>query len=160
MRQKGILIMGAILLFILCLLHLSAGETTASPELIAQMLRTPHRDYIIAIKGDLSDNNSLITSLDPREVRAGRGDPVTWINESRAEVKMKFGKAPPCKSVTLKALGWRMEPDKCYETEDTLKPGFSTTIRFNEIGTFNYEIEYVDKNRNEKGVIRVQSENR
>jgi len=62
--------------------------------------------------------------------------------------------------VPLKALGWRMGPDKCYETEDTLKPGFGTTVRFNEIGTFNYEIEYVDKNRNERGVVRVQSENR
>jgi len=160
MGYKGLLLTVGIFLFILCLFHLNPDEATASPEVIAQMLRTPHRDHIIAIKGESSDNNLLITSLDPRELGVGRGDPVTWINESQVEVRMRFGKEMPCKRVPLKALAWRMEPNKCYETEDTLKSGFSTTIRFSEIGVFYYEIEYIEKNRSEKGVIRVRSENR
>ncbi len=161
MRSKNILIVGTILLLVLCLHNPGSTETATSPELVAQMRSPiPRRDYIITIQGDLSDNGVLITSLSPREVRAGRGDPVTWINESPVDVKMKFGKGTECKSVPLKALGWRMEPDKCYETEDTLKPRFTATIRFNEIGNFNYEIEYIDKNRHERGVVRVQTENR
>ncbi len=152
MRRKGIFLIGYGILGIILggLLPFNGS---------AQVMRTPFREYIITIEGELSGNN-LVTRLDPREVQVGRGDPVTWINESQVEVRMRFGKGTECRKVSVKALGWRLEPDKCYETEDTLKTGESTTIRFKEIGLFNYEIEYGDRNRKEKGVIHVQSENR
>ncbi len=152
MRRNSIFLIGCTLFCLaVCLLSYNARETTA------QIVRTP-REYIITIKGDLGDAN-LITGLSPREVSAGRGDPVTWINESQIPVRMRFGKGTQCRKVSVRSLGWRLEPDKCYETEDTLKTGESTTIRFKEVGVFQYEIEFVDKNRRERGVIRVQSEN-
>ena len=141
---------------VFCLL---AGLASFRSGEAATQIRIPSREYIITIKGESGEGN-LITSLSPREERVGRDDPVTWINESPVEVRMKFGRGEPCKQVPVKTFGWRIEPDKCYETEDTLKPGTSTTIRFKEVGVFNFEIEYVDKNRKERGVIRVQSENR
>jgi len=152
MSQNRIFLIGSTLFCLaVCLLPSNAREATA------QIVRTP-REYIIVIKGDVSDAN-LITGLSPREVSAGRGDPVTWINESQVEVRMRFGKGTQCRKVSVRSLGWRLEPDKCYETEDTLKTGESTTIRFKEVGVFHYEVEYADRNRREKGVIRVQSEN-
>ncbi len=139
-------------------LQVNSGETIATPQLIAQRMGTP-REYIITIKGEVSDNN-LITSLNPREVRAGSGDIVTFVNDSQVEVRMKFGKGAGCKEVSVKALGWRLESGKCYETKDTLKPGHSTTIPFKEVGTYNYEIEYTGKDRKEYGIIQVQTERR
>ncbi len=152
MRRSRTFLIGCTLFCLaVYLLSYNARETTA------QIVRTP-REYIIAIKGDLSDT-SLITGLSPREVSVGRGDPVTWINESQVAVRMRFGKGTQCRQVSVRSLGWRLEPDKCYETKDTLKAGESTTIRFKEVGVFHYEVEYVDRNRREKGVIRVQTEN-
>jgi hypothetical protein len=157
MAKKKVYLMGCgIFLFIIGFLQFNLGERATSPQLSAQTVKIPSREYIITIKGELSDNN-LITDLDPRELRVGREEPVTWINESPIEVRMKFGKGTQCKKVRIKTFGWRLEPDQCYETEDALKTGYSTTIRFKEVGLFSYEIEYGDKTRKEKGVIRVQS---
>jgi hypothetical protein len=157
MAKKGIFLIGCgVFLFVIGILQFSLGERATSPQLSAQTIKIPSREYIITIKGELSGNN-LLTDLDPREVRVGREEPVTWINESPIEIKMKFGKGAQCKKVHIKTFGWRLEPDQCYETEDTLKPGNSTTIHFKEVGLFTYEIEYGDNNRKEKGVIRVQT---
>ena len=139
-------------------LQVNSAETIATPQLIAQRIGAP-REYIITIKGEVSDNN-LITNLNPREVRAGTGDIVTFVNDSPVEVRMKFGKGAGCKEVSVKSLGWRLESGKCYETKDTLKPGLTTTIPFKEVGTYNYEIEYTGKDRKEYGIIQVQTEGR
>ena len=153
MTRNGIALIGCTLFcFLVGLLPCQTGEA-------GTQIRIPSREYIISIRGEPSDDN-LITSLSPRDVRVGRDDPVTWVNESPVEVRIKFGRGEPCKKVLIKTFGWRLEPDKCYETEDTLRPGYSTTVRFREVGLFNYEIEYVGKSRKEKGVIRVQSEDR
>jgi plastocyanin len=157
-NHKIFLLILAIFLFMGGPLQVNPEETLTSPQLIAQIMRTP-RVYIITVQGKFSDSHFL-TKLDPREISVGRGDPVTWINESQTEVKIKFGKGAQCRKVSVKSMGWRLEPDKCYETEDTLKPGDSTTIHFKEIGLFNYEIAYVDQNRKEMGVIHVQTEQR
>ena len=157
--KKNIVYVGlGIFFFILGFFKLSPTGNIAFPELQAQRMGMP-REHIIAIKGELGDNR-VITQIDPKEVSVGTGDSVTWINESQIEVRIKFGKGTECKKVSLKALGWRLEPDKCFETEDTLKPGLSSTIQFKQIGLFHFEIEYVDSNRREKGIVRVQTERR
>lgn len=157
-NNKIYLILSCTFIFMMGPLQVCAGENIASPQLIAQRMGTP-REFIITIKGEVSDNK-LITRLDPREVRAGTADVVTFVNDSQVEVRIKFGKGTGCKEVPVKALGWRLETGKCYETKDTLKPGDTTTIPFKEVGTYNYEIEYVDKNRKEYGIIQVQTERR
>jgi hypothetical protein len=159
MREKYAVYVGlGIFLFILGFFKFSPTGTVTFPEVQAQRMGAT-REHIITIKGELG-NNRVITQIVPKEVSVGTGDSVTWINESPIEVRIKFGKGTECKKVSLKALGWRLEPDKCFETEDTLKPGLSSTIQFKEIGIFHYEIEYVDRNRWEKGIVRVQTERR
>ena len=158
MNHKILLLVLAIFVSMTGPLEARSEEIIASPQWFAQIIRTP-RVYIITIQGKFTESSSF-TTLDPREVSVGRGDPVTWINESQTEVKMKFGKGTQCRKVSVKTLGWRLEPEKCYETEDSLKPGDSTTIHFKEIGLFHYEIEYIGKNRNEMGVLHVQTEQR
>jgi hypothetical protein len=157
-NDKIYLILLGTFLFMMGPLQVYAGESIASPQLIAQRMGTP-REYIITIKGEVSENK-LITKLDPREVRAGSADIVTFVNDSQVEVRIKFGKGTGCKEVSVKALGWRLEPGKCYETKDTLKPGDTTTIPFKEIGIYNYEIVYIGKDRKEYGIVHVQTERR
>ena len=159
MRRKNVVYVGlGIFVFILASLRFGPTGNIGFQQLHAQRMGIP-REYIISIKGEMSDN-TLVTQIDPKEVRVGKGDPVTWINESCVEVRMKFGKGASCRKVSLKALGWRLEPEKCYETEDALKPKGIVTIHFKEIGLFSYEIEFVNSNRREKGTVRVQTERR
>ena len=159
MREKHAVCVGlAMFFFVLGSFKFSPTGSITFPELQAQRMGVP-REHIIAIKGELG-NNRLITQIVPKEVSVGTGDSFTLINESPIEVRIKFGKGTECKRVSLKALGWRLEPDKCFETEDTLKPGLSSTIQFKQIGIYHYEIEFVDSNRREKGIVRVQTEHR
>ncbi|RPJ10058.1 MAG: hypothetical protein EHM36_03600 [Deltaproteobacteria bacterium] len=133
-------------------------ENQASPQLMAQRMRIP-RDYVITIQGEF-DEGKATTWLQPSQLRAGRGDNVTFINESTIEVRIRFGRGASCREVSVKALGWNLEPEKCYETRDTLKSKEAATLRFRDVGLYHYEIEFVDKDRREQGTIHIQSEDR
>lgn len=159
MDKKTIFLIGwAVSLFMMGTSLVYSREDTALSQRVAQGRRIP-RDHIIAIQGNFDGEQGMV-ALDPKELRVGRDDNVTWINESNAEVKMKFGKGAGCKEVSVKALGWNLDPEKCYETKDSLKPKGSATIRFRDIGLYSYQIEYVGKNSKQNGIIRVKTEDR
>ena len=159
MDRRTIFLIGwTVSLFMMGLSPVYSGEDTALSQRVAQGRRIP-RDYIIAIQGNF-DGDQGVVALDPRDLRVGRGDNVTWINESNVEVKMKFGKGTDCKEVSVKALGWNLDPERCFETKDALRPRGSTTFRFKDIGLYNYQIEYLGKNRKQNGIVRVQTEDR
>jgi hypothetical protein len=131
-----------IFFFLLCLLQVNPSENIASPQVIAQRGLVA-RDCIVTVQGDFSQDK-MLTWLNPRLLSVGRGDKVTRINESENDVKIRFGKGEPCRPVSLKALGWNLEPGKCHVTKDTLKFRESATIRFRDVGLYSYEIEFVD----------------
>lgn len=159
MDRRTIFLIGwAVSFFLMDLSPIYSGEDTAFPQRVAQG-RGISRDYIIAIQGNF-DGDQGVVALDPRDLRVGRRDNVTWINESNAEVKMKFGKGTDCKEVSVKSLGWNLDPERCFETKDSLRPRGSTTIRFKDTGLYTYQIEYVGKNRKQHGIIHVQTEDR
>jgi len=124
----------------------------------AQAMRMP-KVFTIAIQGSF-DGSNTVTWLDPKELRAGRGETVVWINESQADIKIKFGSDSKCETVAIKSLGRRLVPDRCFESKDALQPKDTLSIRFRDIGRYFYEIEYVGKNRIEKGVVHVRTEDR
>ena len=125
---------------------------------VAQMTRMP-KVFTIIIHGGFDGNND-VTWLDPRELRVGRGETVIWINESQVDLKIKFGGDSKCETVPIKSLGWRLVPDRCFESKEALQPKETLSIRFRDIGRYFYEIEYVGKSRNEKGVVHVRTEDR
>lgn len=133
-------------------------ESFAFDQLMAQSARVP-RNYIITIQGEF-DEDRAVTWLSPRQLLAGIRDNVTLINESKQEVRIRFGKNAPCREVSVKTLGWNLEPQKCYETRDSLKSKGTVTIRFTNVGTYYYEVEFINKARREQGMIRVQTEER
>ena len=154
MRSKGILSVFAILFA-----GSPCGEylyATDPSMLIVQRTRNLNV-WDVIIYGNWEGSEG-VTRLEPRELVVGRGDTVTWINDSPTEVKFKFGKDLKCKEVSWKAFGFRLEPDKCYVTKDGIPSKVTASVRFHDIGKYEYEVEYVGKDRRERGLIRVRSE--
>ena len=111
------------------------------------------------------DKSEVPAQVDPNKLWIGRGKIVTWINESESEVKIKFGKGPKCEEIASKAMGitlnMTLDPNRCFVTRDSIRPaGGTMSIRFEELNRYDYEVEYVGKNRKEQGTVIVRSEPR
>jgi hypothetical protein len=155
---KRIFLIGSVLLGFYAVPIQGYPEGDSDILTIAQMTRMP-KVFTITIHGGF-DGNNAVTWLDPRELRVGRGETVIWINESQADLRIKFGGDSGCETVPIKSFGWRLVPDRCFESKEALLPKETLSIRFRDIGRYFYEIEYVGKSRIEKGVVHVRTEDR
>jgi len=149
MMAKEILIRNFII--IASLLLFSQGTAVAQ--------RAPVQERMINIKGSW-DKGEVKTQIDPNELTVDRGTTVTWINESQSEVKIKFGKGTNCEEVNSKAIGGRLNkninPTKCFVTRDSIRSGGTMSAVFTETVQYEYEVEYVGKDRKEEGIIKVR----
>jgi hypothetical protein len=67
-----------------------------------------------------------------------------------------FEKGKECKEATSVAQGWTLDPKECFITAESIPAGGTTSARFMASGRFDYTVEYVGKDRSEKGVIDVR----
>ncbi len=153
MTRKETLLIGNIFVFMAILLLVSQGAVVAQG--------IPLVERMINIKGSW-DKGKAKTQIDPNELTVDRGTTVTWINESQSEVKIKFGKGSNCEEVNSKAMGGRLnrnvDPKKCFVTRDSIRSaGGTMTVLFTETVQYDYEVEYVGKDRREEGIIRVRT---
>ena len=153
MIRKEIFLMGNILILIISLSLVNQGMVVAQG--------VPPVERTISINGSW-DKGEVKTQVDPDQLEVDRGTRVTWINQSQSEVKIKFGQGTDCEKVNSKAIGWRLnrniDPRKCFVTSDSLRPaGGTMSVFFTETVQYNYEVEYVGKDRKEEGIIKVRS---
>ena len=153
MIRKEILLIGNIIILIASLLLASQGTV------VAQGISVDER--MINIKGSW-DKGEVKTQIDPNELTVDRGTTVTWINESQSEVKIKFGKGTNCEEVNSKAMGGRLnrnvDPKKCFVTRDSIRSaGGTMRVFFTETVQYDYEVEYVGKDRREEGIIKIRT---
>ena len=151
MMAKEILIRNFII--IASLLLFSQGTAVAQ--------RAPVQERMINIKGSW-DKGEVKTQIDPNELTVDRGTTVTWINESQSEVKIKFGKGTNCEEVNSKAMGGRLnrniDPKRCFVTKDSIRSaGGTMRVFFTETVQYDYEVEYVGKDRREEGIIKIRT---
>ena len=152
MTRKTFLLIGNFIL-IASLLLPSQGTV------VAQGISVDER--MINIKGSW-DKSEVKTQIDPNELTVDRGTTVTWINESQSEVKIKFGKGTNCEEVNSKAMGRRLNgninPKKCFVTRDSIRSaGGTMRVFFTETVQYDYEVEYVGKDRREEGIIKIRT---
>jgi len=80
--------------------------------------------------------------ISPETLRIKKGDCVVWMNWTHGEdVKVIFKEGKPCQDMTKSAVGFRMDWSGCYVT-DYLDYGRTSSLVFNEAGTFKYEVEF------------------
>ena len=151
MSRKALFIAGTVILvFVLTLLMVDQGDA------LNRFARLHSYSTIITIFGSW-EGGRAVTRLKPKELHIDRETTVIWVNEAKAEVKMKFGEGTECKEVSSAAIGWKLGSHKCLVTRDATPPGGVIRVRFNDPGRYEYEVIYVGKDRKEKGVIAVHT---
>lgn len=110
---------------------------------------------IVYIYGYFQEDKSD-TRVEPKIISIKRETTLIFLNESQVEVRIIFPEGKTCDLATHAEPGWNMK-GKCYITKHTIPPGGTSSMYFNSIGTFDYEVEYIGKDRKEKASIRVSS---
>ena len=78
-----------------------------------------------------------------------------WVNFARDEVKIIFEEGKKCEDVTEAPSGFKLDAQNCYVT-DYVKLGGTSSLKFNQQGTYDYEVKAFGKEATEKGQIIVE----
>jgi plastocyanin len=80
--------------------------------------------------------------ISPETLRVKKGDCVVWINWTNTDdVKIIFKEGKKCQDMTKSPVGFRMDWNSCYVT-DYLDLGRTSSLLFDQAGTFKYEVEF------------------
>jgi hypothetical protein len=105
-------------------------------------------------KPDASDSLTGLR-IEPASLLVWKGDCVIWANWIAAqEVRIVFDDGKKCEDVTDGATGYKLDAKNCYVTS-FVSPGGTSSLRFNELGTFKYEVVVGDTHKR-KGEIVVK----
>jgi hypothetical protein len=130
---------------------------------VASPLASPSfSTHWISIVGNM-EGEKLVTRLEPsNEVYAGIDTRVIWVNNSTTDVKIKFGQGSKCKEVTSGAFKVmsRGHVKNCYVTRDSIPPGGTLMLRFDQQGNYNYGLIFVGSDQELHGVIHVSNVHR
>ena len=106
---------------------------------------------LVRLHGGIGGNVSEIR-IEPRTLWVSKGTCVIWSNWVRTdEVKVKFEDGKKCEDVTDAPVGFTMDADNCYVT-DWIALGGTSSLKFNEAGTYKYTVEAA------KGTIKARGE--
>ena len=109
---------------------------------------------IVRIMGGDSYNVKGIR-VEPQILAVSPGSVVIWNNWARAyEVKITFKEGKVCEDVTDAETGFKLDAKSCVVTT-WMKLGKTTSLRFNEKGTYKYTVETPGGIKG-KGEIRVR----
>lgn len=127
---------------------------------VASPLASPSfSTHWISISGKM-EGEKLDTRLEPsNEVYAGIDTRVIWVNNSTTDVRIKFGQASKCKEVAsgaLTVMSWG-HVKNCYVTRNSIPPGGTLMVRFDQRGNYNYDVIFVGGGQELHGVIHVSS---
>lgn len=80
--------------------------------------------------------------ISPETLHIKKGDCVVWMNWTHGEdLKVVFKEGKRCQDMTKSPVGFKMDWRGCYVT-DYLDFGTTSSLVFDQAGTFKYEVEF------------------
>ena len=145
-------------IIILSILLVNGGIATVGiprgfDTLPAPLYPTPR---IIMVYGSGEGKN--VVPVEPDKLWVDRFTEITWINSSQTDIRIRFGEGTKCREVSTASfagLGIRLDPRKCFVTSTPIPPHGKLWFRFVEPGNYKYEVEYLGKNEEVQGEIKV-----
>ena len=152
MRKSFVLL----LLWLLALSSLPLLAQTGSPNRGGPGAEIPETKWVNIIGVRRADR--FETKIEPfNKISVRRGTTVTWVNKANVDVRIQFGQGTECKAlsrVALRVFAWETLKG-CLVTQQPIPTGGLVETRFNEPGSFNYEVEYLGEKRREVGSVAV-----
>ena len=79
--------------------------------------------------------------IEPEVLRIKKGDCVVWLNQSQGwDFRIVFKEGKRCQDMTKSPTGFKMNWKSCY-VSDNLDYGRTSSLLFDQPGTFRYQIE-------------------
>lgn len=99
----------------------------------------------------------LTVKVDPDLLTVKKGTCVVWVNWAKTpEVKVKFNEGKSCKDATKAPVGFKLDNELgCYVT-DYIPEGGTSSLLFDQQGTFDYVVEAPGLGTPVKGRILVK----
>ena len=91
--------------------------------------------------------------IEPGVTRISQGAVVAWWNKGREEAKIRFTSGKECETATAGPTGFMLEAKNCY-VSSYIPSGGIASLKFDEVGTFEFEVSIKDKG-NVKGTVIV-----
>ena len=96
--------------------------------------------------------------LEPGTTRISQGAVVAWWNKGREEAKILFTSGKECETATAGPTGFMLEAKDCY-VASYIPSGGIASLKFDEVGTFEFEVSIKDKGK-AKGTVVVTSQDK
>ena len=93
--------------------------------------------------------------IEPPTLLISKGATVIWFNNAKDEVMILFEEGKKCDDVTDAGSLFSMNAANCYVTT-WLSFGATSSLRFNEAGTYDYAVEYAGRKQRDSGKIIVE----
>jgi len=141
-KKAAAILVGVFFVFCVGVILVNQGTVNASEARIVRI-----------VGGETANINSV--RLEPDRLTVSPGSVVIWNNWARAyEVKIIFKEGKICADVTDAESGFKLDAKNCFVTT-WIKLGGTTSLRFNEKGTYEYIVETPGGIKG-NGTIRVQ----
>ena len=106
---------------------------------------------IIRIFCHPSASHKLI--IEPETAHIAPGAVVAWWNKDRGrEVKVQFLEGKECAVGSSAPTGFRLESQQCYTTS-RMPPGGISSLKFDQEGTYEFEVAYKDVGKRKGKVV-------
>jgi plastocyanin len=128
MKKRALLVISACMVGVLAVSML--GQATA----FAQQGTT----RIIRIWRLSSDKKVII--VEPAATRVLEGAVVVWWNKGGEQARVRFLNGEKCELRSSSPTGFVLEGENCYQTT-YMKPGAISSLKFDEEGTYEFEVE-------------------
>jgi len=103
---------------------------------------------VIRIQGMVTHQSIRV---EPEVLSIGKGTCVIWFNRATAnEIKIVFREGKRCASVSDAPMGFSLDHEQCFVTS-WIPFGGTSSLRFNETGTYDYEVQITTGEAPEKG---------
>jgi hypothetical protein len=105
----------------------------------------------------LSSEGKQLTVVEPITTRVLEGAVVVWWNKGGEEVRIRFVDGEKCRIRSSSPSGFVLESENCYQTS-YMAPGTISSLKFDEEGTYEFEVEYKGREVQKGAVIVSKKE--
>jgi len=146
MKKNGLFIAGGLILLLAMVTCMAIPETANAQEGTV---------FIVRIFCHSSAPHKII--IEPETAYIAPGAVVAWWNKGRTEAKVQFQEGKECAVESSAPTGFRLESQKCYTTSH-MPPGGMSSLKFDEEGTYEFEVEVKGIGKKKGGIVVTKME--
>ncbi len=110
---------------------------------------------VVKVYNTSKDTGKMV--LDPPDLFVTKGTVVIWMNGFEgSELEVSFDEGKACQDVTVSPAQWGFKMSKTCYVMSYIPYAATSSLKFTQVGTFNYTVSTMDGKAKSKGKIIVR----